>query len=93
MKVLKDMRCLGEMIKHNSLKGLLEYYKEAKERLTLPDKVEEPMVSETTEAIREIDLLQAIDDSELPQTIKVCGFCQMVHQTKYSETDTTIFRS
>lgn len=56
----KDICWLGELIKHNSVKGLLEYYKEATERMTLPDMVGEPAVPETTEAIREIDSVQCL---------------------------------
>ena len=38
----------------------MEYYKEATERMTLPDMVGEPAVPETTEAIREIDSVQCL---------------------------------
>lgn len=59
-QIKKDMRWLTELIKHNSLKGLLEYHNEAAERMTLPDMVREPAIPETTEAIREVDSIQCL---------------------------------
>lgn len=50
----KDNRWLEALIKHNNIDALREYYKQAKERMTLPDMVNEPCILEVTEAIHEI---------------------------------------
>lgn len=50
----KESRWLEDLIKHNNIAALQEYYKQAKKCMTLPDMVNEPCIPEITEAIREV---------------------------------------
>ena len=46
---------LTDLLKRNNKEALLEYYVLAQKQMTLPDMVAEPVVPETTDAIRKID--------------------------------------
>ena len=56
----QNMKWLTNLIKRNNKDALLEYYRQAFNLMTLPDMVLEPMVPETTEAIRNIDSPECI---------------------------------
>ena len=50
-----NMRLLTDLLKRNNKEALLEYYVQAQKLMTLPDMVSEPVVPETTDAIRKIE--------------------------------------
>lgn len=55
-----ESRWLIALIKHNNVDALREYYKKAKELMSLPDMIEEPCVPEITVAIRDVTLSSCI---------------------------------
>ena len=50
-----NLQWLTELIKHNSVPALKEYYIKAQAAMTLPDMLDPPCVPETTEAIENIN--------------------------------------